>query len=162
MAASDYLRERKIPEKAVRRARVGVRSSHYKKNGLLRRTTFVTQPLHFVTRVIRWRTWFHHIKLVTKCYSDEFFRHRVILYNQIDKTIGDTHVSSLNVFVTKDFICWRNISSTNNFIFIFIFLLRHGVTIVFRQLMFSSPKDLCGDEILRHQLFFIFLLFLFY
>ena len=37
--------------------------------------------------------------------------------------------------------------------FIFIFLLRHGVTIVFCQLMFSSPKDLCGDEILRHQLF---------
>jgi hypothetical protein len=27
------------------------------------------------------------------------------------------------------------------------------VTIVFRQLMFSSPKDLCGDKILRHQLF---------
>jgi hypothetical protein len=27
------------------------------------------------------------------------------------------------------------------------------VTIVVCQLMFSSPKDLCGDEILRHQLF---------
>ena len=131
---------------------------HYKKNGLLRRITFVTQSLHFVTRVIRWRIWFHHIKLVTKCYCDEFFHYRLILYNQINKTIGDTHVSSLNVFVTKDFIYWRNISLTNNFIFIFIFLFRHGVTIVFRQLMFSSPKDLCGNEILCHQLF----LFLFY
>ena len=30
--------------------------------------------------------------------------------------------------------------------------------IVFRQLMFSLPKDLCGDNILRYQLF----LFLFY
>ena len=30
-----------------------LQSNYYKKNGLLRRTTFVTHPLHFVTRVIR-------------------------------------------------------------------------------------------------------------
>ena len=67
---------------------------------------------------------------------------------------------SLNVFITKDFVCWQNISSTNNFIF-FYFFIKAWVDDSISSPTVSSPKDLCGVEIFCHQLFLFSFIFIF-
>ncbi len=73
--------------------------TYYKKSVVWRRTSFVTQALHFITGVIRWRTWFHYIKLVTKSSCNKIFLHRILLFC-VTKKYGDAHVSSPNIFIT--------------------------------------------------------------
>ena len=79
--------------------------------------------LHMVTKW--WRNNIRHLSFVTEC-------------------IGDENVLSPNIFVTKPYFQWRNISSPNVFFFFF------------------PNFNRLGDKILSHQLFFYLLLFIYY
>ena len=119
--------------------------------------TFVIQALHFVTGVITWQTWFHHIKLITNNYCDALVRHRIILYNQRKKPICDAHVMPPNIFVTKHFICWQNISSLN----IFIFLIKlWDDNFISSPNVFVTKRFICWQNISSLNIFIFFFIFL--
>ena len=110
-----------------------------------RRTTFVTISL---LELLGDEHGFVTISLSLKVLMTNYFVTEWFYITKKTKQL----VSSVNVFNTKCFIWWQNISST----YIFILLLRHEVTIVFCHVKFSSLKDFCGDKLYCHNFFFFF------
>ena len=66
-------------------------------------------------------TFRHQIHMVTKQHSSPKLRHRMYWWRKCfvtnKKMIGDESFSSPNIFVTKPYFQWRNISSPNVFFF---------------------------------------------